>query len=62
MEDVVEIVNAAKPGDDLELTILRGGHDQDRSTVTLGDQALDSVEGRPSESTAARSSGAAPVL
>ncbi len=35
MDEVVEIVNAAKPGEELELTILRGGSTK-TATVTLG--------------------------
>jgi putative serine protease PepD len=35
MDEVVEIVNAAKPGESLELTILRGGQTK-MATVTLG--------------------------
>jgi putative serine protease PepD len=35
MDEVVEIVNAAKPGESLELTILRGGRTK-TATVTLG--------------------------
>jgi S1-C subfamily serine protease len=37
MEEIVEIVNAAKPGDSLELTILRDGSTK-IATVTLGDR------------------------
>ena len=37
MEEIVEIVNAAKPGDSLELTILRDGSTK-TATVTLGDR------------------------
>jgi S1-C subfamily serine protease len=43
MDDIVEIVNAAEPGDSLELTILRDG-DEKTVTVKLGDRP-DSVEG-----------------
>jgi len=42
MEEVVEIVNKAKPGESLELTILRDGSTK-TATVTLGDRP-DSVE------------------
>jgi putative serine protease PepD len=42
MDEVVEIVNAANPGDSLELTILRDGSTK-TATVTLGDRP-DSVE------------------
>jgi S1-C subfamily serine protease len=37
MDDVIDIVNAAKPGDELEVTILRGG-DTRKVTVTLGER------------------------
>jgi S1-C subfamily serine protease len=37
MEEIVEIVNAAQPGDSLELTILRDGSTK-TATVTLGDR------------------------
>jgi S1-C subfamily serine protease len=37
MEEIVEIVNAAKPGDSLELTILRDGSTK-HATVTLGNR------------------------
>jgi S1-C subfamily serine protease len=43
MDEVVEIVNAAKPGESLELTVLRGGQTK-QATVTLGDRPA-SVEG-----------------
>jgi S1-C subfamily serine protease len=43
MEEIVEIVNAAEPGDELELTILREGQTK-TATVTLGDRPA-SVEG-----------------
>ncbi len=43
MEEVVEIVNRAKPGDELELKILRDGKDK-MATITLGTRP-DSVEG-----------------
>jgi len=42
MDEVVEIVNKAKPGESLELTILRDGSTK-TATVTLGDRP-DSVE------------------
>jgi S1-C subfamily serine protease len=42
MEEVVEIVNQAKPGDSLELTVLRDGSTK-TATVTLGDRP-DSTE------------------
>ncbi len=38
MEEVIEIVNAAKPGEELELTILRDGQTK-TANVTLGTQA-----------------------
>jgi S1-C subfamily serine protease len=37
MDDLVNIVNSAKPGEDVELTVLRGG-DTKHLTVTLGDR------------------------
>jgi S1-C subfamily serine protease len=37
MEEVVEIVNAAEPGDELELGVLRNGSNK-TATVTLGDR------------------------
>jgi S1-C subfamily serine protease len=43
MDEVVEIVNEAKPGESLELTILRGGSTK-TATVTLGNRPA-SVEG-----------------
>jgi S1-C subfamily serine protease len=43
MDELVEIVNAAEPGEDVELTILRDG-DTKKATVTLGDRPA-SVEG-----------------
>jgi S1-C subfamily serine protease len=43
MDEVVEIVNEAEPGDELELTVLRGGKSK-TATVTLGNRP-DSVEG-----------------
>ena len=43
MDEVVEIVNEAKPGDELELKILRDGSEK-TATVTLGDRPA-SVEG-----------------
>jgi len=42
MEEIVEIVNEAEPGDELELTILRDGETK-KATVTLGERP-DSVE------------------
>ena len=42
MDEIVELVNDAKPGDKLELTILRDGSTK-TATVTLGDRP-DSVE------------------
>ena len=42
MEEIVEIVNEAEPGEELELTILRDG-DRKNVTVTLGERP-DSVE------------------
>jgi S1-C subfamily serine protease len=42
MEEIVEIVNDAEPGDSLELTILRDGSTK-KATVTLGDRP-DSAE------------------
>lgn len=47
MDEIVEIVNEAEPGDELELTIVRGGETK-TATVTLGDRP-DSVEGQSSE-------------
>jgi S1-C subfamily serine protease len=35
MEEVIEIVNAAKPGDEIDLKLLRDGHEK-TATVTLG--------------------------
>jgi S1-C subfamily serine protease len=43
MDEVVEIVNADKPGEEVELTILRDGSTK-KATVTLGDRP-NSVEG-----------------
>jgi S1-C subfamily serine protease len=44
MEDVIDAVNAAKPGDKMQLTVLTGnGSDEKTVTVTLG-QRPDSVE------------------
>jgi len=37
MDEVIDAVNAARPGDELELTVLRGG-DERSFTVTLGDR------------------------
>lgn len=42
MDEIVEIVNEAEPGDELELTILRDGETK-KATVTLGERP-DSVE------------------
>jgi len=42
MDEIVEIVNEAQPGDELELTILRDGETK-KATVTLGERP-DSVE------------------
>jgi S1-C subfamily serine protease len=36
MEDVVDAVNSAQPGDEMELTILRGDNEEKHVTVTLG--------------------------
>jgi S1-C subfamily serine protease len=47
MEEIVEIVNRAEPGDSLELTLLRDGKTK-TADVTLGDRP-DSVE-NPSQS------------
>jgi S1-C subfamily serine protease len=47
MEEIVEIVNEAKPGEDLELTILRDGSTK-QATVTLGNRP-DSVAGGESQ-------------
>ncbi len=44
MEEIVELINEAAPGDELELTVLRGGETETK-TVTLGDRP-DSVEKR----------------
>jgi len=44
MDEIVEIVNDAEPGDSLELTILRDGSTK-QATVTLGNRP-DSVEGK----------------
>jgi S1-C subfamily serine protease len=43
MDEVVNIINAAKPGEEVELTILRDGHEK-TATVTLGKRPA-SVEG-----------------
>jgi S1-C subfamily serine protease len=43
MDEVVEIINAAKPGEEVELTILRDGSTK-KATVTLGNRPA-SVEG-----------------
>ena len=37
MDELIEIVQGSKPGDELELTILRGG-DEKTADVTLGTQ------------------------
>jgi S1-C subfamily serine protease len=37
MDELVEAINEAKPGDSLELTVLHDGHDK-TATVTLGDR------------------------
>jgi S1-C subfamily serine protease len=37
MDEVIDAVNAARPGDELDLTVLRGG-DEKSFTVTLGDR------------------------
>jgi S1-C subfamily serine protease len=37
MDDVIDIVNTAKPGDELTVTVLRGG-DTEQVTVTLGER------------------------
>jgi S1-C subfamily serine protease len=37
MDQIVSIVNRAKPGDTIDVTVLRGGHTT-RNTVTLGDR------------------------
>jgi S1-C subfamily serine protease len=47
MEEIVEIIDDAEPGDELELTILRDG-ETEKVTVKLGERP-DSVEGRASE-------------
>jgi S1-C subfamily serine protease len=47
MDDVINAVDAAKPGDKLEVTVLRGGSTK-TLTVTLGDRpasAQDSQSG-----------------
>ena len=44
MDEVIEIVNADKPGDELELTILRGGKTK-TATVTLGTRPASVEEG-----------------
>ena len=36
MEDVINVVNGAKPGDEIELTVLRGDDEDKEVTVTLG--------------------------
>jgi S1-C subfamily serine protease len=47
MDDIVELINASKPGDSVELTILRDGSTK-TATVTLGDRP-GSVERQGSE-------------
>ena len=37
MEDLVNVVNGKKPGDEIEVTLLRGG-DEKTVTVTLGNR------------------------
>ncbi len=49
MDDVVNIVNAAKPGDTLEMTVLRSGSTKS-FTVTLGERPA-SVQDSQSGST-----------
>jgi S1-C subfamily serine protease len=44
MDEIVEIINAAEPGDELELTFLRDGETK-TVTVTLGDRPDSSEEG-----------------
>ena len=48
MDELVEIINGDKPGDSLELTILRDGSTK-QATVTLGNRP-DSVEGESQSS------------
>jgi S1-C subfamily serine protease len=48
MDEIVELINEAKPGEDLELTILRDGSTK-KATVTLGNRP-DSVEGESQKS------------
>jgi S1-C subfamily serine protease len=36
MEDVINVVNGAKPGDEIELTVLRGDNEEKTFTVKLG--------------------------
>ncbi len=36
MEDVINAVNGAQPGDEMELTVLRGDNEDQDVTVTLG--------------------------
>ncbi len=38
MEDVINAVNSAQPGDKMELTLLRGDNEEKHVTVTLGDR------------------------
>ncbi|HEX6666732.1 MAG TPA: trypsin-like peptidase domain-containing protein [Solirubrobacterales bacterium] len=47
MEEIVEIVNEAEPGDELELTLRRDDETR-KATVTLGERP-DSIEGQSSE-------------
>jgi S1-C subfamily serine protease len=48
MDEIVELINEAKPGEELELTILRDGATK-KATVTLGNRP-DSVEGESQKS------------
>jgi len=43
MDEIVEFINAAEPGDELELTVLRDGETK-KATVTLGDRPDSSEE------------------
>lgn len=47
MNDVIEVVNSKKPGEEVELTILRGGQTK-KATVTLGDRPASIEEPSPS--------------
>jgi len=47
MEELIEVVDGDKPGDSLELTILRGGQEK-KATVTLGKRPA-SVEDKSSK-------------